>query len=505
MRSIFKKKLACLLFVIVFTFTTVVGCGNVGEDTNEILTDNNVTLASDEETTAEDTTSSDENNATGEGESSDNAGEGESTGGDTSGEATSTSGTVEGESETTTTSPSGESKPSDELKPSGESQTTSKKQETVTTKKQETTTKKQETTTKKQEATTAKPAQQETTTKKPTSSGNSSTGSSSNSNTTLSNAEKMAKEIVNSIIKSGMSDFDKAITIHDWLTYNLDYDFTYSHYYVEETLRDRTCVCQGYALTFKMMCEMAGLSVGYVTGTGTNSSGQTESHAWNQVKIDGKWYNVDVTWDDPANPGKDRNDHSANRYDYFLISDARIEKNHTTSDTRQTCPSDYDTKAILKAAFNNGYNEKAAFVENATQAATAIKKFVDAGKTEFILWYYDSTLTQGTMFNPLSNLLSEAAYPVQCTAGYPPENGVVKYVITGPAISEWNSIPLVTTKEALADLINANYAAGKKTFDVRFEPADGVIQFAPSQYSFKYSPTYYNNGKSVLLEIIPAE
>ena len=93
-----------------------------------------------------------------------------------------------------------------------------------------------------------------------------------------------------------MSEFDKALAIHDWLTFNLDYDFTYSNYYVEDALTDRRCVCQGYALTFKMMCEMAGLNVIYVTGEGY-SGGAWGGHAWNQVRIDGKWYNVDLTWD----------------------------------------------------------------------------------------------------------------------------------------------------------------------------------------------------------------
>ena len=172
------------------------------------------------------------------------------------------------------------------------------------------------------EQTTAKPKPVETTTTTPT----------------VSKAEQMAKEIVNSIIKPNMSEFDKALAIHDWLIFNLDYDFTYSNYYVEQALTDRRCVCQGYALTFKMMCEMAGLNVIYVTGEGY-SGGAWGGHAWNQVRIDGKWYNVDVTWDDPASPGKDFNNHSTNRHDYFLISDSTINRDHkATSSGRQSGP-----------------------------------------------------------------------------------------------------------------------------------------------------------------------
>ncbi len=495
MGAILKKKLTCLLVVIVFTFTTIVGCGGAAEDLKEILTDNNLTMPSDEETTAGGDAT---NNQTSDNDETD--GDAESVSGDTQSESDSSdnsgssdnSTTSSSTDESTTISPSSESKPGetkpDESKSSSETETTSKKPETNTTKKPE--------------ETTPKPTQQETTTPKPTtSSGNSQSGSSSSTN--LSTAEKMAKAIVDSIITSGMSEFDKAIAIHDWLTYNLDYDFTYSHYYVEETLRDRTCVCQGYALTFKMMCEMAGLQVGYVTGTGTNSAGQTESHAWNQVRIDGQWYNVDVTWDDPASPGKDFNDHSANRYEYFLISDAHIEKNHTTNVSRQTCPSDYDTRAILKYAANSGINPTVAYAENATDFAKAVAKFYEAGKTDMILWYYDTTVTSDNMWNVLWGLLPAAPVAVSYNPSYPPENGVTKYILTLPSKAEWSSIPLVTSKEALADLINTNYAAGTTTFDVRFEPANGVIEFAPSQYAFSYYSLYYNNNKSVLLSIVP--
>lgn len=52
--------------------------------------------------------------------------------------------------------------------------------------------------------------------------------------------------------------------------------------------------------------------------------GNGEAHAWNIVKIEGKWYQIDVTWDDPVPDIPERIG-----YDYFLIPDKIMRENHT--------------------------------------------------------------------------------------------------------------------------------------------------------------------------------
>ena len=60
-------------------------------------------------------------------------------------------------------------------------------------------------------------------------------------------------------------------------------------------------VCEGYARAFKVLCDEAGISCVLVDGKATNSTGKQEAHMWNYVQMeDGKWYAVDVTWDDPT-------------------------------------------------------------------------------------------------------------------------------------------------------------------------------------------------------------
>lgn len=53
-------------------------------------------------------------------------------------------------------------------------------------------------------------------------------------------------------------------------------------------------VCEGYARAFKMLCDEAGIPCALISGKGNGGP-----HMWNAVQMDdGKWYGVDVTWDD---------------------------------------------------------------------------------------------------------------------------------------------------------------------------------------------------------------
>ncbi len=77
-------------------------------------------------------------------------------------------------------------------------------------------------------------------------------------------------------------------------------------------------VCDDYANLFNAMCAKAGIQcrkiVGYATG----------SHAWNQVFVDGTWYNIDCTWDDPVTPYRT----PVLRYDYYMISMEEMADDH---------------------------------------------------------------------------------------------------------------------------------------------------------------------------------
>ena len=96
---------------------------------------------------------------------------------------------------------------------------------------------------------------------------------------------------------------DKVEQMHDCLIDSLEYDQTLTRTNTRNiygALIEREVVCEGYAKAYKYLLDGLGIPNVIAVGTGTNSSGQTEAHAWNYVEIEGSWYAVDVTWDDPV-------------------------------------------------------------------------------------------------------------------------------------------------------------------------------------------------------------
>jgi len=122
----------------------------------------------------------------------------------------------------------------------------------------------------------------------------------------------------------GKSDQDKVTLIHNYIVKNYQYDTTYTRYSFSDFIDSGSAVCQGYAQMFLLLGRMAGLDVQYLTGLGI-SDGTSKDHAWNRVLVDGYWYYVDTTWDDPI---PDRGDNGSIRKDYLLITRTKMDKDH---------------------------------------------------------------------------------------------------------------------------------------------------------------------------------
>jgi hypothetical protein len=123
--------------------------------------------------------------------------------------------------------------------------------------------------------------------------------------------DKNVKSIMDGV-SSSASDYNKIKYFNKTLTekneYNTDLDNApLASWECTSALKGTTGkkgpVCEGYAKAFKVLCDEAGIPCVVVTGTGINDSG-SQNHMWNYVKLNGKWYAVDVTWNDPAVEGK---------------------------------------------------------------------------------------------------------------------------------------------------------------------------------------------------------
>ena len=143
--------------------------------------------------------------------------------------------------------------------------------------------------------------------------------------------EKVKNYILSNIQEK--SDYEKIKLVHDYLIESVEYDSTISEdniYDIYGALVKRKCVCEGYAKAFQYIMNATGIENTIVIGTGTNSKGETESHAWNYVKLNGSWYAIDVTWDDPIITGGGILTKKS-KYEYFLKGSKKMNENHVPS------------------------------------------------------------------------------------------------------------------------------------------------------------------------------
>ena len=147
--------------------------------------------------------------------------------------------------------------------------------------------------------------------------------------------ETQIQQAKNDILSNvqGQSDYQKIKTIHNYLIDSIEYeeDLTQSNIYdIYGALVKKRCVCEGYAKAFQYLMNVIGIENAIVIGTGTNSINKTENHAWNYVKLNGQWYAVDVTWDDPIIIGGGSLT-TKSRYKYFLKGSNTMNENHQPS------------------------------------------------------------------------------------------------------------------------------------------------------------------------------
>lgn len=111
-----------------------------------------------------------------------------------------------------------------------------------------------------------------------------------------------AKSVLREIVTDNMTNYEKALSIFDWIANTNNYDYnayyasgstSYCCYYLEGLFLDKyhNVVCDGMSKGYSLLCNMEGIDCIRVMGS-ANGGG----HAWNKVKIGYKWYVVDLTW-----------------------------------------------------------------------------------------------------------------------------------------------------------------------------------------------------------------
>lgn len=121
-------------------------------------------------------------------------------------------------------------------------------------------------------------------------------------------------------VDGSLSEYDTVMKIHDYIIKKCRYIEEDEDGYCSTAygcLVQNEANCEGYAKAFDLLASRMGLESVLVTGTTDDG----ENHAWNQVKVDGSWYNIDVTWDDTDVDGDMRRA-------YFLCDDELFGETH---------------------------------------------------------------------------------------------------------------------------------------------------------------------------------
>ena len=134
------------------------------------------------------------------------------------------------------------------------------------------------------------------------------------------------REVLGEVLTEGLSAYEMELAVHDWLVEWGSYDRTV---YDNPNHSGRTGYrdpwgmlvggygnCLGYSSTFQLLMDLSGVECITVVGA---AFGSREDHAWNMVKLDGEWYCVDVTWDDPTGAARNGRHHR-----YFNVTSAYL-------------------------------------------------------------------------------------------------------------------------------------------------------------------------------------
>ena len=137
--------------------------------------------------------------------------------------------------------------------------------------------------------------------------------------------QKAMKARVEKLIRpaKSLSEWEREKYVHDFICDNVHYDKLkkpYSHEIIGP-LGQGVGVCEGIAKSVKILCDALGIWCIIVVCGNNPEKGIKYRHTWNIVKIGGKYYHLDATFDNTL--GKEEK-----RYDYFNLSDKSIFRDH---------------------------------------------------------------------------------------------------------------------------------------------------------------------------------
>ena len=200
-------------------------------------------------------------------------------------------------------------------------------------------------------------------------------------------------------IPDDADDFEKALYIHDYIVEHTAYTYDGAEAgNAYGCLMNHSAYCEGYSKAFLLLMNQLGIPAGICTGTARNAN-----HAWNYLRLGGKYYWADVTWDDPVmeNPADEQLCHY-----YCFVNDDLLFQTHQPGNNQYFTPvcgstemnyyvhtgrylSSYDRKAVL-GMFSDQLAENLPVLEVGFGSADALRAAIGDLFDDAHLWDPDA-------------------------------------------------------------------------------------------------------------------
>lgn len=223
--------------------------------------------------------------------------------------------------------------------------------------------------------------------------------------------EDKIAQILNTI-PANYPEVEREKLIHDYITANVRYDTVAASnpnpvdamlphaYDIYGAAIEGNAVCEGYAKLFQYLCYRTGINATQISGTANGG------HMWNAVRIEGDWYEMDVTWDDT--------DDGVPYYAFFNLTHQEMSQTHLANTSEMSYPQCNGTKY----RYADYYALKAL---SATQVSENYKIVVDrliTAGSGYLILYKNGVNVNGEALNALAYNDSALIHQYARSRGY---------------------------------------------------------------------------------------
>ncbi len=236
----------------------------------------------------------------------------------------------------------------------------------------------------------------------------------------MEECEKRHKEIEEAVegilwqAPTDEDDYEKIRYVYETIIQQTDYDMNApDNQNIYSVLVGKASVCQGYAKTTQYLLNKLGIDCSIVFGEVRDG----ESHSWNIVECNDRYYHLDTTWGDASYTMNGEILKEAEvpqiNYDYLCISTERLEKTHEIKDVVELpeCDSLEDNYYVREGKYFYGYDEEQLqreFTEAFEDGDTSVTIKCDSG--EVYDTFYKELIEEQLIFSYLPEEYQSISY-----------------------------------------------------------------------------------------------